>query len=260
MRPIWFYILKNMKKLLFSALLAAGLFAAGCSPKGQVQNAQVPGVGEVIRDTLNGVPCCVYLPEHYADRTEVYPVLYLQHGMWGNEFDWTLKGNLLGIMDSLLRAGAVREMVVIMPDNCPGRPTSEEEKANATTGEWEASFAKFMAEAESEYRISAEPAQRAIAGLSMGGYHTMRVSYVLDGQFEYVAMFSPATFVHNAPTRPRVFWLAIGTEDFLWESFQEYREWLEAEHIEYTYYESTGGHDWPNWQDYLGRFLPKLFQ
>ena len=90
-----------MKKLLFSALLAAGLFAAGCSPKGQVQNAQVPGVGEVIRDTLNGVPCCVYLPEHYVDRTEVYPVLYLQHGMWGNEFDWTLKGNLLGIMDSL---------------------------------------------------------------------------------------------------------------------------------------------------------------
>ena len=108
MHPIWFYILKNMKKLLFSALLAAGLFAAGCSPKGQVQNAQVPGVGEVIRDTLNGVPCCVYLPEHYVDRTEVYPVLYLQHGMWGNEFDWTLKGNLLGIMDSLLRAGAVR--------------------------------------------------------------------------------------------------------------------------------------------------------
>ena len=76
LHPIWFYILKNMKKLLFSALLAAGLFAAGCSPKGQVQNAQVPGVGEVIRDTLNGVPCCVYLPEHYADRTEVYPVLY----------------------------------------------------------------------------------------------------------------------------------------------------------------------------------------
>ena len=163
------------------------------------------------------------------------------------------------IVASLLRAGAVREMVVIMPDNCPGRPTSEEEKANATTGEWEANFATFMAEAESEYRISAEPAQRAIAGLSMGGYHTMRVSYVLDGQFEYVAMFSPATFVHNAPTRPRVFWLAIGTEDFLWDSFQEYREWLEAEHIEYTYYESTGGHDWPNWQDYLGRFLPKLF-
>ena len=246
-----------MKKWIFSAyLIGIACMSIACTK--QVEDRPLQA-GTVVRDTLNGVPCCVYLPDQYAARTEVFPVLYLQHGMWGNEFDWTTQGRLVPIMDSLLRAGEIREMVVVMPDNCPSRPTSEEEKANASNGQWEANFGIFMKEAESKYRICTDPEQRAIAGLSMGGYHTMRVSYVLEGQFAYVGMFSPATFVHNAPKDAKVFWLGIGTEDFLWDSFQEYRRWLEKEHVEYTYYESTDGHVWPNWQEYLKRFLPKLF-
>ena len=254
-----------MKKLLAIAILAVGIAASSCSTKMLNDDESTPSVGSVVRDTINEVPCCVYQPgavriQDSEFRIQKFPVLYLQHGMWGNEDDWTQKGNLTGIMDSLLRAGYVREMVVIMPDNCPSRPTYEEEKENATNGQWEANFAAFMAEAESKYPISNEPKNRAIAGLSMGGYHTMRVASVLDGQFAYVGMFSAATFVYNAPTRPEVFWIGIGKEDFLYERFQEYRKWLDSEHVEYTYYESEGGHDWPNWQDYLGRFLPKLFK
>ena len=227
---------------------------SSCSPK-----PSTPQVGTVASDTILGVPCRVYVPYNYASRTDdIFPVLYLQHGMWGNETDWTEKGNLVGIMDSLLQLGKVQEMVVIMPDNCPGRPTTEEEKANATDGHWENNFAAFMAETEARYRVSNDPKKRAIAGLSMGGYHTMQVSSVLDGQFAYVGMFSAATFVHHAPSEPALLWLAIGTDDFLYDSFQDYRKWLEQTHREYTYYESTGGHDWPNWQDYLGRFLPKI--
>ena len=218
----------------------------------------VKQAGTIEMDTIQGVPCCVYLPYAYNSNT-TYPVLYLQHGMFGNEEDWIKQGNLVAIMDSLLKINAVKEMVVIMPDNCPHRPTYEEEKDNATTGEWENNFALFMAEAEHKYSISTDPSEHAIAGLSMGGYHTMRVSYVLDGQFAYVGMFSPATFIHQSPTTPKVFWIGIGKEDFLYDSLQEYRKWLDTNHIEYTYYESTGGHTWPNWQDYITRFLPKLF-
>ena len=247
-----------MKLVHFLSLAALmGLELTGCS-----QQTPVLQVGTVHNDTIMDVPCCVYLPGDYAVRAdkEVFPVLYLQHGMWGNETDWPVKGNLLAIMDSLLQRGQVKEMVVIMPDNCPGRPTYEEEKANATNGEWESRFAAFMEECESRYSISSKPCERAIAGLSMGGYHTMRVSSVWDGQFAYVGMFSAATFVHQAPSEPALLWVAIGNEDFLYDSFQDYRRWLEKEHREYTYYESAGGHDWPNWQDYLGRFLPKCFQ
>ena len=246
-----------MKKLILFVLPV--LLCAACTSQTDYRQ-----VGTIERDTLNGVPCVVYLPYQYAERVQadntVFPVLYLQHGMYGNENDWTEQGFLLRHMDSLLRADAVREMVVIMPDNCPSKPTWEEEKANATNGEWENNFALFMADAESRYNISREPSLRAIAGLSMGGYHTMQVSSVLDGRFAYVGMFSPATFVHHAPTSPDLFWIAIGKDDFLYESLQDYRHWLEANHIEYTYYESAGAHTWDNWQDYLCRFLPKLFK
>ena len=240
-----------MKQILYLSFVI--LLCIGCTGK-----QPFPQAGTIHPDTINGVPCYVYLPDQVENQKQ-YPVLYLQHGMWGNETDWSEKGNLVGIMDSLLRLGQVKEMVIIMPDNCPSKPTYEEELANATTGEWDAQFAAFMAEAEQKYPISHDPSQRALAGLSMGGYHTMMVSSVLDGQFDYVGMFSAATFVHRAPTRPRLFWIGIGKDDFLYESLQEYKNWLDANHVEYTYYESTGGHDWPNWQDYLGRFLPKCF-
>ena len=197
--------------------------------------------------------------ESQESKGETYPVLYLQHGMSGDESDWRRKGNLVGIMDSLLKCGKVKEMVVIMPDNCPHKPTYDEELANATTGEWEAQFAAFMEDAERRYPISKDPSQRAIAGLSIGGYHTMMVSSLLDGQFAYVGMFSAATLVHKAPTAPKVFWIGIGKDDFLYDSLQEYRKWLDENQIKYTYYESAGGHDWPNWKDYLGRFLPECF-
>jgi enterochelin esterase family protein len=245
-----------MKRLFF--MVAVGICLAGCGS----QKPETPELGTTLRDTINSVPCMVYLPHNSEGRMakgERFPVLYLQHGMWGNEDDWIAQGRLLPIMDSLLQAGQVKEMVVIMPDNCPGRPTYEEEKDNATNGQWEAQFATFMAEAESRYPIVSDPALRAIAGLSMGGYHTMRVSHVLAGQFAYVGMFSAATFVHNAPENYRLFWIGIGKDDFLYESNQAYRQWLDANHIEYTYYESEGGHTWPNWQDYITRFLPKLF-
>lgn len=240
--------MKNALVILFSLMLVL----SGCAEKAGRRQASV------VRDTLQDVPCCVYLPAGYPSGDCLYPVLYLQHGMFGNEDDWTTKGRLVEIIDSLLACGETKEMVIIMPDNCPARPTAEEEKANATTGEWENHFAAFMTEAESKYRISNDPSRRAIAGLSMGGYHTMQVSSVLDGQFAYVGMFSPATFVHHAPSAPQLLWIGIGRDDFLYNSLQDYRQWLEDNHIEYTYYESTGGHTWDNWQDYLCRFLKKI--
>lgn len=247
-------ISNDMKRIIL-LFCVAGLLAACHKPV-------VKQAGSVSADTIIGVPCMVYTPYNYASRAHkgiVFPVLYLQHGMWGNERDWVEKGNLVQIMDSLLQLDLIEEMVIILPDNCPSRPTYEEEKANATTGEWEANFARFMSESESKYSISNEPQKRAIAGLSMGGYHTMCVASMWDGQFGYVGMFSPATMVHRAPTNPKVFWLGIGNNDFLFPMVTEYRHWLHQNHIEYTYYESKGGHDWPNWQDYICRFLQKLF-
>ena len=266
--------------------------------------------GTIERDTLLGVPCCVYLPDSYAERMkrthEVFPVLYLQHGMYGSEDDWSTQGNLLHWMDSLLQRGAVKEMVVVMPDNFLGsmppaerealinapnitpngepfetkkgaahwrKFTREQERGYEMSGYWERHFAEFMEEAERKYSIGRTPAQRAIAGLSMGGFHTMHVSHYLHGQFGYIGLFSslvvsPNTsevydnwenevreLMHNEP----VYWIGMGRDDFLYDQLQDYRQWLEENHFEYTYYESSGGHTWENWQDYICRFMKKLF-
>ena len=261
--------MKNIFFVLAAGLVCAGM-VTGCSPKSE----ETLRAGTVVRDTINGTPCCVYLPASYEKAKDVYPVLYLQHGMYGNEDDWTTQGRLVEIMDSLLQAGKIQEMVVIMPDNCPHRPTSEEEKANAMNGKWEREFPAFMAESEAKYKISNKPALRAIAGLSMGGFHTMHVSHHLHGQFDYVGLFSPATIpvepndiyapweeeVHLQMATNTLYWIGIGKEDFLYEDVTNYRHWLQANHLEYTYYESAGGHTWDNWQDYIVRFLQKLYR
>ena len=256
-----------------SLYLAAAVLTAVWMSSCNAKRTEPLCAGSVVRDTLNGTPCCVYMPNK-VQSDKPYPVLYLQHGMYGNEDDWTAKGRLVEIMDSLLQIGEVKQMVVIMPDNCPAKPTSEEERANAMNGEWVLQFPTFMAEAEARYPISHEPSQRAIAGLSMGGFHTLHVSHHLHGQFAYVGLFSAAIRpvedypvyanredeVREQMKTTTLYWIGIGREDFLYDDNADYRRWLEANHLEYTYYESAGGHTWDNWQDYLGRFLPKLFQ
>ena len=92
-----------MRQIVITALCLLALVSC-------TKTTPVPQVGTVTCDTINDVPCCVYLPYQYADRTdEVFPVLYLQHGMWGNEFDWTEKGNLTGIMDSVTARSGTRD-------------------------------------------------------------------------------------------------------------------------------------------------------
>lgn len=292
-------------------------------------------VGTIERDTLLGVPCCVYLPSGYAQRVakdsqKVFPVLYLQHGMFGSEDDWATQGELLKWMRALLLSKQVKEMVVIMPDNFLGsippeerrrlmdapdvtpegdtidtsmgaahwrKLTSEQEQAYEMSGYWEEHFREFMAQAEKHYRISSDPGQRAIAGLSMGGFHTMHIAHYLYGQFAFVGLFSPVVIphrrneqltmeedsqfhtsgfdhqlAHSSPAynnwmaemqrmtlAPPMYWMAIGHDDFLFLQLQDYRLWLDMNNIEYTYYESRGGHTWQNWQDYICRFMKKIF-
>ena len=290
--------------------------------------------GTIVRDTVMGVPCRVYLPYKYDERVQtdhtVFPVLYLQHGMFGSEDDWTVQGNLYRWMNLLLVGGQVKEMVVIMPDNFLGsmpdderealmqapnvtpageafdtsagsahwrKLTRDQEQAYEMSGYWEENFSAFMTTVERRYNVSSNPSLRAIAGLSMGGFHTMHVSHYLHGQFAYIGLFSPViiprrdeelvatiedsqfhtmgfdleldygspaynnwmTELRGMAATPPVYWIAIGRDDFLYAQLQDYRMWLDMNNFEYTYYESNGGHTWDNWQNYLCRFLKKLF-
>lgn len=258
-----------MRRLFFALLFAAVALSAFAVPQ---------PVGTTVRDTILDVPCVVYLPHNYAERVDRnarrgFPVLYLQHGMFGCEDDWTTSGRLIFWMDSLLREEMVEEMIIVMPDNflgsvpteerkklmaAPnvdpnGRPfsvergqrhwkklTRDQEQAYEMSGYWEEHFPEFMTAVERKYFIDTRSKHRAIAGLSMGGYHSMHVSHYLMGTFDYVGLFSPvilprettdlvgkkapAQNTKNAPVSP---YKTVGFDEQLSYSSPAYAHWME---------------------------------
>ena len=135
-----------------------------------------------------------------------------------------------------------------------------------------------MAYVDSHYRTKADKANRAIAGLSMGGGHSWRISMQYPDMFDYVGLFSAAVMWNGGgvdgqnanpydqaltrqfATAPQLYWIAIGKDDFLYALNASYRETLDRLGISYTYVETDGGHEWRNWRSYLVRFLPQLFK
>ncbi len=232
----------------------------------------------------------IYTPAEYLSNPDKrYPVLYLLHGMGGDEGAWVGLGRTPSILDNMIASGEIDPMIVVMPNGnviqeaAPG-VTSEglyNTSGSRSKGEfnlYEKSFADIVNYVDSNYRTLADARHRAIAGLSMGGGHAWRVDLNYPEMFEYVGMFSSAfgwngqktvgaEFYKDEVTNrfennqlPSLYWIAIGAEDFLYDNNSDYRKILDDLNVKYEYYESAGGHSWSNWRLYLTKFLPMLFK
>ena len=147
-------------------------------------------------------------------------------------------------------------------------------------GAIEAAFASdVVGYIDSHYRTLADKAHRAIAGLSMGGFHSLYISLNNPDMFDYVGLFSAAINRGN-PTgdfayiysnldeklarqfakAPRLYYIAIGNTDFLYKDNVDYRKRLDQKGYRYEYRETDGGHIWSNWRKYLNWFAPRLFK
>lgn len=229
----------------------------------------------------------IYTPPNYEDSNENYPVLYLLHGMGGDEEAWIALGRTSQIMDNLIAQGKAKPMIVVMPNGnvvqeaAPGessmgfyKPTMKLE--NTMDGKMEETFPDVIKFIESNYRVKADKADRAIAGLSMGGYHSLHISRYYPNTFDYVGLFS-AAIIPSQITSPayadidatlqkqkengyELYWIGVGKTDFLFKNVTEYREKLDKIGMPYQYIESEGGHTWTNWRDYLSEFVPLLFK
>lgn len=146
----------------------------------------------------------VYTPAEYAQNSQKrYPVLYLLHGTGGDEVAWLDMGRLAQIMDNMIASGKAKPMIVVMPngiadlDAAPGQSPYMQGKAShmnmsSWMGRTEAAFPKeVMPFIEKNYRTITDKPHRAIAGLSMGGMHTMAISANNPDLFDYVGLFSP---------------------------------------------------------------------
>lgn len=110
----------------------------------------------------------VYLPEGYHQSVREYPVLYLLHGMWGDSRDWVIKGEINRIASNLMADGSVPEMIIIMPDGLTDAFYINNYDKSVRWNDF--FYEEFIPQVEKKFRILKDKNNRAIAGLSMGGY------------------------------------------------------------------------------------------
>ena len=231
----------------------------------------------------------IYTPAGYETSGKRYPVFYLLHGMGGDENAWSELGRATQILDNLIAQGKAEPMIVVMTNGnaaleaAPGesslgwkkQPTFQLPKT--MEGSFEMHFPEVVKFVDKHYRTKANKKSRAIAGLSMGGFHSLHISKQYPDMFNYVGLFSAAIMPGKNATspvyedmegklatqfakKPALYWIAIGKTDFLYKANVEYRKLLDAKGYSYEYFENEDGHIWRNWRIYLSEFAPKLFK
>lgn len=231
----------------------------------------------------------IYTPAGYETSGKRYPVFYLLHGMGGDENAWSELGRATQILDNLIAQGKAEPMIVVMTNGnaaleaAPGESSLGWEKQptfqlpKTMEGSFEMHFPEVVKFVDNHYRTKANKKNRAIAGLSMGGFHSLHISKQYPDMFNYVGLFSAAIMPGKNATspvyedmegklatqfakKPALYWIAIGKTDFLYKANVEYRKLLDEKGYSYEYFENEDGHIWRNWRIYLSEFAPKLFK
>jgi enterochelin esterase family protein len=223
----------------------------------------------------------VYTPPGYESGSERYPVFYLLHGSGDSDQSWSALGRAGVILDSLIAAGRAVPMIVVMPNG--HTRTGEERALPASRMEFVREFvADILPFVERRYRVRAERASRAIAGLSMGGGQTLNIAIPNLDTFAYVGVFSAGlsgggagqpsaveaweaqhrAALDDAALKPglRLLWFSTGRDDRALANTRNAVELLRRHGFSPVFEESTGGHTWENWRDYLVTFAGQLFR
>jgi enterochelin esterase-like enzyme len=251
----------------------------------------------------------VYLPPGYDTQTRTrYPVLYLQHGGGEDETGWVRQGRANFILDNLIAAGKAKPMIVVMaygyarragqpaavpvpPPPAPSAATPAAASAppadavRRTMQDMASAFQADMTDAlipfvDATFRTIANRDNRAMAGLSMGGFQTFQITLNRLDLFSYIGGFSgagalggrafdPKSDFNGAFADPRAFakkvhllWLGIGTAEpeRMREGIRGFHKALTDAGIEHVYWESPGtDHEWQTWRRNLQDFAPRLF-
>jgi enterochelin esterase-like enzyme len=214
----------------------------------------------------------VYTPPGYDQQTEArFPTLYLQHGMGDNQATWVAHGKAHWILDNLIAQGKAHPMVVVMMDGHASIAQGMAGFQNNTTAFERDLLEDVMPFVEANYRVKTEAADRAIAGLSMGGGQSLTIGLNHLDKFAWVAGFSSAvpsreaiaSFLDDpaaANAKLKLLWIGVGKDDFLLQRNQEFIGMLKEKDIRHEWHLTDGTHSWPVWRLYLADLAPKLFQ
>jgi len=219
----------------------------------------------------------LYTPPGYDQNvSEKYPVLYILHGGGEDQRGWAQQGKTDLILDNLIAEKKAVPMIVVMVDGNMPMQAFGEDGLRFFEIELKESVIPFV---ESNYRVKADAAYRALAGLSMGGLQTLYAGIHNTDRFAYLGVFSSGwiiqmqkdladkqyEFIANnkekIKTNLKLLWLGMGgKEDIAWQNCQVMLKKFDELGLKYTYSEYPGGHTWPVWRNNLYNFAQLIFK
>lgn len=218
----------------------------------------------------------IYLPPGYDKGSTKYPVLYLVHGSGDTPESWVNAGHANFILDNLIADGKAKPMIVVMPAG-HAVPFSAPRGVSPSNNElFETHLvSEVIPMVDAKYRTAANAQHRALAGLSMGGGHTIFTGFSHPELFSALGIFSPG-LVRDFDTRfqsvlanskafnakVKLVWIACGDNDTTVQ-YPRVKAWAESlnQHgIPETFKTYSGAHTWPVWRMSLTDFAPLIFQ
>jgi len=218
----------------------------------------------------------IYLPPGYSKKTK-YPVLYLLHGIGGDEYEWLRDGGHPAIiLDNLNAEGKTKPMIVVMPNGRAAKDDSR--KGNIMSPEKVQGFATFEQDLlndlipymEKNFPVIKDRESRAIAGLSMGGGQSLNFGLGNLDKFAWVGGFSsapntktPEQLVPNpdeARKRLKLLWISCGASDNLISFSKRTHDYLVKNNVPHIYYIEPGVHDFKVWKNGLYMFSQLIFK
>jgi enterochelin esterase-like enzyme len=215
----------------------------------------------------------VYTPAGYTPDKK-YPVLYLLHGIGGDENEWQRLCQPEVILDNLIAAGEAEPMIVVMPNGRAQKNDRAEGNVFATAPAFEAFEEDLLGSViptiESRYSVIADREHRALAGLSMGGGQSLNFGLSNLDTFAWVGGFSsapntrqPAELVPDpaeAREKLKLLWLGCGNKDGLIRISQNVHAYLKEHDVPHIWHVDSHGHDGTEWSKNLYLFAQRIFR
>lgn len=215
----------------------------------------------------NGEPryLTVYTPPFYhAD--SVYPVLYLLHGMHGNQYSWEDEAHITTLTDSLIQEGLIKPLVIVMPlcvvnDTMTAYQLPTYVKSmhdfnhHIKKGEFEALFPEIEAFVKNHYSVG----RAMIAGLSSGARQALNLSK--QYHFDIVGLFSPVILQRQIPKKSigTEYWIRCGSRDMFYARSRRINRRFNRYQVSHNFRKTEGRHNWQSWRVYIGEFLQYCF-
>jgi enterochelin esterase-like enzyme len=235
----------------------------------------------------------VYTPAGYS-KDRKYPVLYLLHGIGGNDLEWIRTCRADSVIDNLIADGKIQPMIVVFPNGnadvtVDGGGGSRGSGAGGRAGGgfgggfegWGKRFEDDLIKdiipyIESHYSVYADREHRALAGLSMGGGQSLNIGMYNIGTFAYVGGFSSAPNTNQfggmyndvdflpdpaaAKEKLKLLWLACGNKDGLIRVSQAVHNYLKEKGVPHVWHVDSNAHDGTEWANNLYLFAQRIFK